>query len=102
MGTAPFFCGSRSEQDIPIAESDKDDEDKANNPKVEEVDEKTKKKKKTMQEVTHEWELMHKQKSLWMCNPKEVTKEGYTTFCKHIHNDWEDRLTVMQFPVEGQ
>jgi len=79
-------------------EEEKGDDEK---PKVEDVTEEKKDKKK-VKTVYHDWELLNKQKPIWMRKKEDVKAEEYTAFYKALTNDWDDYSHVEHFSVEGQ
>jgi len=87
------------EEDVSDDEEEKEGDDK---PKVEDVTEEKKSEKKKVKTVYHEFELLNKQKPIWMRKKEDVTKEEYSSFYKALTNDWDDYSHVEHFSVEGQ
>merc|ERR1712137_1310876 len=72
------------DDEVPDLEENDENKDSEDNGK-----EKNKEKKKE-KVVTHEWQLINKNKPIWLRNKDEVTEEEYTEFYKSLSNDWSE------------
>merc|ERR1712125_135003 len=90
-------------EDDEATTEEKKEETEDGDAKIEEVeDEKKEKKTKTVKVKKSDFELVNKNKPIWMRTPKDVTTEHYAEFYKSLTNDWEEHLAVKHFSFEGQ
>jgi len=52
--------------------------------------------------VSHSWELINKNKPVWLRQPEEVTHQEYADLYKWFADDWEDHLGVQHVMQTGQ
>ncbi|KAJ0487802.1 Heat shock protein 83 [Helianthus annuus] len=89
----PIYLWTEKTTEKEISDDEDEEPKKEEEGDIEEVDEekeKEKGKKKKIKEVSHEWELINKQKPIWLRKPEEITKEEYAAFYKSLTNETEE------------
>ena len=99
------------EDDTPEPETPKEDE--TNEEKKEDdvmnedadkplLDEKDKKKKRTVSETVWDWEKVNESKALWLKSPDDIEDAEYKKFYKAFNKDSRDPFTWLHFRAEGE
>ena len=52
--------------------------------------------------VQEQYEIINKQKPIWMRTPEDVTPEEYESFYKVLSSDWNSHIAVKHFSMDGQ
>ncbi|GJD06396.1 Heat shock protein 90-5, chloroplastic [Galdieria sulphuraria] len=66
------------------------------------TDSEQKPEKRRVPKTVWDWELVNKNKPIWMRKPSEVSKEDYEEFYKSIAHAYEEPLTYSHFSAEGE
>ncbi|KAJ6752644.1 HEAT SHOCK PROTEIN 90 FAMILY MEMBER [Salix koriyanagi] len=78
----PIYLWTEKTTEKEISDDEDDEPKEEEEGDIEEVDEEkeSKSKKKKIKEVSHEWQLINKQKPIWLRKPEEITREEYASF----------------------
>jgi heat shock protein beta len=63
---------------------------------------KKEKKKKTIEETVWKWNLINKNKAIWLRNKDNITTEEYHDFYKALTNDYEKPIAYSHIKAEGE
>ncbi|KAJ1536425.1 hypothetical protein HK096_010696 [Nowakowskiella sp. JEL0078] len=91
-------------EEIPIEPTEEDDK-KADDLEVEDIDDEKKDVKPKTESVTkswRDWELMNSQKPIWIRPTKEVTDQEYKDFYKSFFKEYSDPISWIHFKAEGE